>query len=218
MPKIKLTSLAVARLSPPEKGQADYFDAVMPAFGVRVSPAGTRTYFVMTRIHGKLARLTVGAAKVADDGPGLSLADARKKAGDWLEMAQAGHDPRQQRQAEKQAHTEKAANTFKAVGERFMRQHVEPRLAASTHREYKRVLFGPDTAAWANKPIGAVTRADVHAVLDGMIERGSPSAANSTLSYLSKFFNWCADKDLIEVPPTERMKKPSPTVVGERTL
>lgn len=218
MPKIKLTALAVARLSPPTSGQVDYFDTAMPAFGVRVSLAGTRTYFVMTRVHGKLARLTIGKAKINDDDPGLSLKDAREKAGEWTDLASRGLDPRQLKAQERQDNAERSRNTFKAVGERFMRQHVEPRLAASTQREYKRVLVGPDTAAWANRPISAITRADVRSVLDAMIERGSPSAANSTLSYLAKFFNWCADQDLIEMPPTERMKKPSPTVVGERTL
>ena len=63
MPKMKLTALAVARIAPPEKRQIDYFDTTMPAFGVRVSLAGTRIYFVMTRVHGKLVRLPLGRAK-----------------------------------------------------------------------------------------------------------------------------------------------------------
>ena len=60
MPKMKLTALAVARLTPPTSGQVDYFDTTVPAFGVRISLAGTRTYFVMTRVHGKLIRVTLG--------------------------------------------------------------------------------------------------------------------------------------------------------------
>lgn len=99
-----------------------------------------------------------------------------------------------------------------------MRQHVEARLAQSTHREYRRVLFGPDTSAWANRPVSSITRADVRTVLDSMVERGSAGAANNTLAYLGKFFNWCAEKDLVEIPPTDRLKKPGPRKVGERTL
>lgn len=218
MPKMKLTALAVARLTPPASGQVDYFDTTMPAFGVRVSLAGAKTYFVMTRVAGKLTRLTIGKAKVNDEDPGYSLKDAREKAGEWTELAGRGIDPRQLKKQEHDENEERSRNTFKAVAERFMRQHVEARLAFSTTREYRRTLFGPDTASWANRPVTAISRADVRRVLDAQIERGSPTIANNTLAYLSKFFNWCAEKDLLELPPTDRMKKPSPKVVGERTL
>lgn len=218
MPKIRLTALAVARLAPPPSGQVDYFDTSMPAFGVRVSLAGTRTYFVMTRVQGKLARLTISKAKVKDDDPGLSLKDAREKAGEWADLAARGIDPRQVKAEEREGNEERSRNTFKTAGERFMAQYVERRLAVSTHREYRRTLFGPDTAGWAHRPVAGITRAEVRSVLDAMVERGSPSAANHTLAYLSKFFNWCAEKDLIAVPPTDRVKAPTPNNVGERAL
>ena len=218
MPKTKLTALAIAKLAAPKAGQIDYFDISMPGFGLRVSLAKTRTYFVMTRVHGKLVRLTIGKAKLTDDDIGLSLKEARENAGELVELAGRGIDPRQLKKNERDANTELAQNTFKAIGERFMKQYAEPRLAASTLREYRRVLFGPDTERWAKRPVSTITRADVRFLLDAMIERGSPSAANNALAYLSKFFNWCADKDLIELPPTDRMRKPSPKVVGERTL
>jgi integrase len=218
MPKMKLTALSIARLAPPESGQVDYFDAALPSFGIRLSHAGTRSFFVMTRVHGKLARLTIGKAKVMDDDLGVSLKDAREKAGEWAELAARGIDPRQLKTDERQGNEERSRNTFKAVGERFMRQHVEPRLALSTQLEYRRTLFGADTAAWANRPVAAITRADIRAVLDTIVERGSPSAANHTLAYLNKFFNWCAEKDLLEISPTDRIKPPGPKNVGERTL
>jgi integrase len=218
VPKMKLTALSVARLNPPPVGQVDYFDSAFPAFGLRVSVAGTRTYFVMTRVQGKLARLTIGKAKVAEDDPGISLRDAREKAGELTDLASRGIDPRQLKQEERAANQERARNTFFGVAERFMEQYVEPRLAMSTHREYRRTLFGDDTSRWAKRPITGITRADVRAVLDAMVARGSAGAANHTLAYLKKFFNWCAEKDLIEIPPTDRIKPPAHKNVGERTL
>ncbi len=180
--------------------------------------AGTRTYFVMTRVHEKLVRLTIGKAKIKEDDAGLTLKEVREKAGAWTELAAKGIDPRQLKVEEREGNEERFRNTFKAVGERFMQQYVERRLAVSTHREYRRALFGPDTAAWAQRPVTGIARAEVRAVLDRMVERGSPSAANHTLAYLSKFFNWCAEKDLIEAPPTDRVKAPSANNVGERAL
>ena len=215
---MKLTALSVARLNPPPSGQVDYFDSAFPAFGLRVSVAGSRTYFVMTRVQGKLARLTIGKAKIGDDDPGISLRDAREKAGQLTDLASRGIDPRQLKQEERSANEVRARNTFYAVAERFMEQYVEPRLAVSTQREYRRTLFGGDTTRLAKRPIASITRADVRTVLDAMVARGSAGAANHTLAYLSKFFNWCAEKDLIEVPPTDRIKPPAPKNVGERTL
>jgi integrase len=218
LPKLKLTALTVARLMPPVRGQIDYFDASLPAFGLRISLAGTRTYFVMTRVHGKLARLSIGKAKVNDDDIGLSLRAARERAGEWIDLATKGIDPRQLKAEERASNQERSRNTFQTIGERFMRQYVEPRLALSTHREYRRTLFGPDTLSWKDRPIASITRADVRDVLDGMVERGSAGAANHTLAYLRKFFNWCAEKDLIDVPPTDRIKPPGAKMIGERTL
>jgi integrase len=218
MPKLKFTAAAVARLSTPETGRIDYFDAALPAFGLRVSKTGARKYFLMTRIDGKQVRLTLGVAKVKDDAPGLTLKEAREKAAEFGDLIERGIDPRQLKAVEKQLNQELSQNTFKAVGERFMRQHVDAQLTKSTAREYRRVLTGPDTADWQNKLISSISKADVLTVLDNMVERGSAGAANNTLAYLRKFFNWCTDKDLIEIPPTDRIKKPGPTNVGHRVL
>ena len=99
MPKIKFTAAAVARLSLPEKGRVDYFDANLPAFGVRLSHTGARKYFVMTRIFGKLVRLTIGKAKLKDDDIGFSLKEAREKAGELTALTERGIDPRELREA-----------------------------------------------------------------------------------------------------------------------
>src|SRR3954470_3133555 len=74
MPKARLTALAVDRCKPPATGQIEYFDTHLPAFGLRVSYSGTKAWIVMTRIHGKLTRLTLGRH------PAMSLTEAREKA------------------------------------------------------------------------------------------------------------------------------------------
>ncbi len=218
MPKLKLTAAAVARLSVPVSGRVDYFDASLPAFGLRISKTGARKYFLMTRINNDLVRLTLGSAKIADDSIGLTLKEARGKAGELNDLIERGIDPRQEKEIEKNQNKVRARHTFEVVGKRFMRQYVEPRLAKSTQREYRRSLTGTDTESWKNKPISAITRADIIAMLDDMVERGSAGAANNRLAYLKKFFNWCADKDLIEIPPTDRIKRPGPKKVGQRVL
>lgn len=181
MPKIKFTALAVAKITPPKKGQIDYFDVAFPAFGLRVSPAGTKSFFVMTRVHGKLVRLSVGKAKIIEEGPGITLKEAREKAGEYTEMTSRGLDPRQINKQEKQNNEGRARDTFKIVGERFMQQHVKPRLASATQSEYERILFGEDTKLWAHLPVASIARADVRRVLDAIVERGSPKVPASPI-------------------------------------
>jgi integrase len=219
MPKLKLTAAAVSKLTPPEAGRVDYFDTTLPAFGLRISHTGARQFFLMTRINGQLARLTIGRAKAREGEPGFTLAEARLKAGELAEMAHSGVDPRQVKARERQDNAEKAGNTFVVVGKRFMEQYVEPKgLSPNSAREYRRALFGPDTAAWAKQPVASITRADVRAVLDAKMTEGKGGAANNLLTHLGKFFNWCAEKDLVDVPPTARISPPGTKIVGERTL
>lgn len=218
LPKLKFTAAAVARLTPPEQGRVDYFDANLPAFGVRISHTSARKYFVMTRIYGKLARLTIGKAKLRDNDIGFSLKEAREKAGELTALAERGIDPRELREADKEANTIAAQNTFKVVGERFMEKYVKPRLSPSTVREYERALFCADMKRWQGRPVSSVTKSDIRNLLDKMVNRGSAGAANNRLAYLRKFFNWCAEEDIIEHPPTDRIKPPAPKKVGDRVL
>lgn len=223
MPKMKLTAAAIERLTPPATGQIDYFDVGFPAFGLRVSQKGAKSFFVMLRIHGKLTRLTLGRAKVGADGQGLTLADARKKAGDCVDLAHNGADPRQVKERERAANEEKAKNTFGALAGQFLTKYVDQRIAAGklskkTKLEYVRVLQGSDTEKWKDTPITNIAPRDVRELLDAISERGAPVAANNTLAYLRRFFNWCAEKEVLGVPPTVRIKAPNPKTIGERVL
>jgi integrase len=55
-------------------------------------------------------------------------------------------------------------------------------------------------------------------VLDQIDRRGSPGAAKRALAYLRKFFNWCAERDIIATPPTDRVPPPHPEVKRDRVL
>lgn len=207
-----ITDAMVQKVKPAPQGRrVEYWDAVIPGFGLRVTDAGGKSFFLRTRFGAEQLRMSWPY-------PATSLEAARAAAKAALEDATRGIDPKMKKVAERQENEDRARNTFQTVSERFMRQHVVPRLARSTQQEYRWALFGNDTAAWADRPVSAIARADVRAVLDAMVERGSPCGANKMRSYLSKFFNWCAEKDLIELPPTDRIKPPGPKTIGERTL
>ena len=91
MPSANLTAVSVQKLRAPASGQIEYYDRRLPSFGLRISYRGTRSWFVMTRLHGKLIRVTLGRLPI------LSLADARDEARRVSTLAATGTDPRRVR-------------------------------------------------------------------------------------------------------------------------
>jgi len=63
-----------------------------------------------------------------------------------------------------------------------------------------------------------IGKRDVVDVIDAIDARGSPGAAKRALFYLRKFFNWCAERDIIAAPPTDRIRAPHPEVRRDRVL
>lgn len=212
MPKTRLTHAAVERLRPPPKGQVDHFDSHLPAFGLRVSYSGTKAFFVMTRVDHKLTRITIGRH------PALSLADAREKARHIIVHAKAGQDPRQIEAEARRKKDQERRTTYGGVSALFMERHVERNLRPNTAREYRRTLHGPDTNHWLQRPLSSLTKADVLEVLHRMEERGSPAAGNRACAYLSKFFNWCLEQDLLLVSPTSGVRPLSAAHSRDRVL
>jgi Arm DNA-binding domain/Phage integrase central domain len=201
MSRLRLTDAAVKRLRSPKAGQIEYFDELLPSFGLRLSYSGARSWIVMTRVHRKLHRITLGRY------PATSLEDARKEARRVIELAQKGADPRTARKTKTDRPVNFGPSTFGAVAEEFMSAYVGGRqLRSSTEREYRRILQGTDTAHLHEKPLNQITTFDVIGVLQAIRDRGSDGAAERALAYLGKFFSWCADRDYIDIPPTVRVK------------
>ncbi|MBT3330933.1 MAG: integrase arm-type DNA-binding domain-containing protein [Rhodospirillaceae bacterium] len=196
MPKIKLTSAAVERLKAPDVGQADYYDAALPAFGLRVGRS-RKMYFIIIRIHGKRSRITLGQAKVGD-GPGMTLAEARAKAGEVSEQAALGVDPRQTRAAEKIANRQRSENTFGAVADLFIERYAKKQ--KRTWREDKRIIDVNLNPAWGEMPITEITRADVVRLLDEVEDAAAAKTgkghymANRVCACARKIFNWGIDE------------------------
>lgn len=211
MPRANLTSASVERIKPPASGQVEHYDRRLPGFGLRVSYKGSKSWFLMTRFEGRLTRVTLGKY------PAVSLADARDLARRSGRLASEGKDPRALNAEAKEKLQQERRNTFAACAADFLRRHGQ-RLRSSTLREYRRVLTGPDTRGWKDKPLAQISKRDVMDVIESIDRRGSPGAAKRSLVYLRKFFNWCAERDIISSVPTDRIPRPHPEVQRDRVL
>ena len=218
MPKIKLTDLSVKRLKSAAKPQTDYWDSLVPGFGIRITDKGRKSWVLMTRVFnpakGKktLARFTLGTY------PLMGLGAARKAAAAKLDEvsrdAAAGIDTRATRPPPVAV---KARTIEDAVAE-FFRLYVVTRVRAGTAEQYRIAWYVHTLPRWARRTVDDIKRSDIITLLDEIVADGKPIAANRTLSAIRKFFNWAAPRYELGVLPTLGVEKPSNETARERVL
>lgn len=217
MPKLKLTDAAVRRIKPPVSGQVDYWDSLLPAFGLRVSYNGAKAWVVTLRIlqngEWKQTRVTLGRY------PDTNLATARQKARDAKMAAQAGKDPRTIKEDTRRALEANSRNTFAGARQRFFDQYqVESKCKASTFAEYKRCLSLDLFKPWENRPVRDISDTDVMAATDSFLATGKPIMANRMFATLRIFFRWAKKKKIITTDPTADLEMPVTETPRERNL
>ena len=170
----KLTKRVVDQIVPGET-EAMHWDDELKGFGLRVWPSGRKVYMVMSRVKGRLRRITIGP-----HGP-ITPEQARIRAHEIISEAKAGRDPAHELdQARK-------APTMKGLGERFLKEHVAVRCKPSTQAEYKRsveLFINPKIGARKVTDIERRDIAELHQSLSHI-----PYQANRTLGVLSKMLN-----------------------------
>jgi integrase len=204
MATAKLTDLMVEKLGAPSTGRREIFDQALPAFGMRVTDSGVKSWFLMTRINGKLARLTLGRY------PALKLAKARQKARDQLKEIGEGKDPRAAKPAPRRP------DTVRNVVDEFLKRHAK--VNNRSWPEAERIFNFDIIPAWGARDIRSISRRDVLELLDKIVDRGSPIMANRTLAHVRKLFNWSIARDLIDVSPCAKVAPPGKAIDRDRVL
>jgi len=210
MPRVKLTDRTVQGLKPPATGQVDYFDTAggLPGFCVRVTAAGVKTWTVLYRNPDRrLRRLTLGRY------PLVSLADARELARKALAATVQGEDPAGEKQARREA------ATFAEVAREYV-EHAKK--VNRSWREKKRMLETDVIPAWGSRKARDITARDVRELVDGIVDRGAPIAANRTFALIRRVFTWASAPDRALVPqhhnPCRGMERPAAERQRDRVL
>jgi integrase len=205
MPTTRLTDRAVARAKPPASGRLDLWDREMPGFGLRISPAGRRSWQIMYRFEGRKRRLTLGTF------PALPLAIARDAAHATLKEVAKGNDPAAERAA---------ARGTELAFEDFARAYLE-RYAKRRKRSWRAdagMIERHLRPAWGRRAAAGISRRDVIEVVERIAARGHPYAANRCLSLLRTMFAWGVEVDLVRATPVVRIAAPGREVRRQRVL
>ena len=169
-----LTHDAVSRALPRERAYVMWDDAVV-GFGLRVSPGGTKSFFVQCRTGAgrrsdRNRKVTLGRF------PAMTPADARKRAQALIGAMQDGRDPSQDRARAR------ALPTLGEAVEEWLRI-TESELKTSSHARYRHGI-GPVIAGWHTRRPDHVTREEVAARFAEVTHRRGAATANQGMRAL----------------------------------
>jgi integrase len=210
--RIKLTQLAVARLKPPKSGREEWWDAQLPGFGIRVSHTGRKTYQVLARISGRVARVAIGTTAVIEN-----VGDARGRARMLFAQMQAGRDPVQERRAMRQAPAEKPPETFGEIADLYLRLYCEKNLRPRTIAFVRGVFERDARPLFGDRTIRDIGRRDVTLFVDRIAARGDVMA-NRSLSTLRTLFGWAKERGHVDENPCAGQKGPAAERSRDRVL
>ena len=200
-----LTDLKVKSLRPDATRQIDIWDARLTGFGLRISPSGTKAFQVIYRIGSRSRRHTLGRY------PTLSLSDARKLAHAALRDVGHGTDP-----AATKLDLRRDPHSFETFVATFIETYA--RQKNKSWRETDRLLKREFVAIWGKRDIRQITKADVLAVLDRIMKRDAPIAANRSLAAIKKLFNWAIERGELTISPCAGLKAPGKISSRDRVL
>lgn len=205
----------VARAIDSDK-RTDIYDRSMRGLILRVTPKGAASFAFAYRPKGAkaTARITIGPF------PKVTLAQARKIADDHARAFAIGRDPVAERreavEEAKRAEAELAARvTFGEAWERYLKVHVK---RASTNAGYAAVARKNLLPTLERKALADITKRDVQAILDAVLDRGAQQQAGIVYGVIRTFLNWCVSRGYIDASPIAGMKTPQPGKARERFL
>jgi integrase len=189
----------------PKQGRYDLPDGIVPGLQFAIHPSGKKTSRLLTRVHGKLKSFPIGDLSL------MTLADARAKAKDVLAGIANGEDPGETKRVAVRA----ASETVEVVAQIFIERYAKPR--NRTWQETERLIARNILPAWGRRPIASIKRHDAIALLDGLVDRDAPIAANRVYANGKKMFAWAIERGLIESSPFDHVKPPAQETSRDRT-
>ena len=209
MAKMKLTAAAVERAKAPSAGQIDYFDMAYPGLALRVTAKGVKSWTYHARVRGKLKRATLGRY------PDLSLAQARKQAGETAEMMHRGDNPTEEKRKARRAASQPIRDTVEAVAAEWLKRD---QAGNRSKDEVKRIFERDVLPLWGGRSIKDIDRREVIELVDGIVDRGAPTMARRVHAHLHRMFRWAVGRGVIEANPMADLPKPGGEKPRDRVL
>jgi integrase len=179
-------------------------------FGVRVTPHGSKSFVWVYHFEGRPRRMTFGTY------PQMTLADARVALSNARKALERGEDPGKRAVEGRQA--ERDAPTVDELCAEYLERHAKRKKKKRSADEDERQINRDVLPRWRGRKAKDITRRDVVAVLDAVVDRGAPVAANRLQALLSKLFRFAVDRGVVEHSPAEGIGRQHKERPRERAL
>jgi integrase len=196
--KKTLTDRTIQSLRPAASGKAfDMWDTEVRGFGVRIQgdvKHPTRSFILRARYPGSRNPTRRLLGRYGE----LSLAEARDKAREWLNLIRKGIDPAHEEERQRIAALRRQNDRFSARAEEYISIGLTGlRTADDAAREIRRELIG----AWGDRSLYDITKQDVRDLTLSFVKRGVPMMGRAVFGRASSLFNWLVETGVIDVSP-----------------
>jgi integrase len=186
---LKFTNRGIQALKPKAERYTVWEDNGK-GFGIRVSPAGRKSFLYLYRYQGKPRRMTLGAY------PSIGLAAAHKLHAGAREKLDRGIDPGTEKIAKRIIAA--YAPLFSDLVYEYIKVWAKPN--KRSWREDKRILESYALPYWGNRNAGDIKRREIILRLDSIAET-APVQANRVLACLRKVFNFGIQRGIVDFNP-----------------
>lgn len=175
---LNLTDRTIQRLKASGNVRADYYDKATPGLSLRVSPEGTKTWFLKYLTQaGAQRRLKLGRF------PDVRLAAARRKAEIEKGRVASGADPAVEKKQARE--TQRDALSFEELGRVYLEEHAKPKKRSWKKDERMLKVYFPD---WGKRAAGEITDLDVDQRIREIACDHGPAMADRCLACIRKMF------------------------------
>lgn len=191
----------------------DHTDPAVPGLQLRVRATRgevSRTWLLRYRWRHEYVRIAIGHP------PATSLADAREKALAMRKQIEDGIDPRRGRPQRRERPAEilvpsqpagpGAKHTIDYLVSEFTQRYLRP---TRKRPEYAEAILAKDVLpAWQGRDARTIEPAEVIELLDRIVDRGSPVAANRTAALLGQLFKFGIHRRIVSTTPVQLLFRP----------
>jgi len=203
--KKHLSAAYVERVKPPKEGTLEIFDLGYSGLALRIGHGGSKSFEMFYRVHGKLRRESFGRW------PEVSLAAARDRWRKTRESIARGEAP------QRESKTVPNAMLFESVIEEWIRRDQSGNKASSLYQT-TRMIEHDLLPAWRGRSITDISKRDVIALLDSIVDRGAVVKARRVHAGLHRFFKWAVSREVLAAHPMNGLERPGSEHSRERVL
>ncbi len=192
----RISKRSADALKPGERNKL-LWDSALPGFGLKVTPAGGRTYLVQYRIggrKGRTRRVTIGK-----HGP-LTPEQARLEAKRILGEVAAGQDPAEDRTRARQA------ITVAELCELYLLQGVAAKKAPTVAKDRGRIELHVKPLL-GRRRARDITQDDIERFLNAIAKRHGKGTASRTVGMLGGIFSFAGRKKICTINPVRGVER-----------